>query len=255
MQFNKTSGLGTILASALLAGGTAYYLSKNGMRVRRTIDNDWAIDKTTELARVSPENLITGAAVTVALAGVALWGYRKADWSSMKSTVTDRIGGMRQGRAGSTGIQETEETIDIDVPVSAAYNQWTQFEQFPQFMPTVKSVRQIDDSHLHWVADVAGKTKEWDAEITQQIPDQLIEWKSTTGVKNGGTVTFDKLREGKTRVRLRLWYQPQSADEKIGGMFGGVKLTAKGNLKRFAAMLEKRGHETGAWRGEIAPQH
>jgi uncharacterized membrane protein len=242
MQFNKTAGIGTILGAALLSGATAYYLSKNGLRVRKTIDNNFALDKTTELARVSPEEMVMGAAVTVGLAGLALWGYRR-DWSWM------------QKDSQPSDIQETEETIDIDVPVHVAYNQWTQFEDFPQFMPTVEEVRQIDDSHLHWKANVAGKTKEWDAEIVQQIPDQLIEWRSTGGVRNGGTVTFDKLRENKTRVRLRLWYAPESAGEKIGGLFGGVKLTAKGNLKRFASMLESRGNATGAWRGEIAPQH
>jgi uncharacterized membrane protein len=255
MQFNKTAGIGSILGAALLAGGTAYYLSKNGMRVRRTIDNEFAIDRTTELARVSPEEMVTGAVVTVALAGIALWGYRR-DWSWMKERATGLTQRMHrtQGTQRSS-IQETEEVLDIDVPVSVAYNQWTQFEEFPRFMPTVESVKQIDDSHLHWKANVAGKLKEWDSEIVQQIPDQLIEWRSTGGVKNGGIVTFDKIREGKTRVKLRLWYEPQSTGEKVGGMLGGVKLTAKGNLKRFAQLLEKQGTETGAWRGEIAPQH
>jgi uncharacterized membrane protein len=248
MQFNKTAGLGSILGAALIAGGTAYYFSKSGMRVRRTIDNDFALDRTRELARVSPEQMVTGAAVTVALAGLALWGYRR-DWSWMKDRVTS------MGRGHVSGIQETEEVLDIDVPVSVAYNQWTQFEEFPRFMPSVHEVKQIDDSHLHWRASVGGKMKEWDSEITQQIPDQLIEWRSIGGVKNGGVVTFDKLRENKTRVHLRLWYEPQSTDEKIGGMLGGVKLMTKGNLKRFASMVEKAGHATGAWRGEIAAQH
>ncbi|HUR87529.1 MAG TPA: SRPBCC family protein [Ramlibacter sp.] len=233
MDYDKTN-LGWIAAAAALAGGVAYYLSDQGMRVRRTYDNELALERTRELARVSPEKLVTGAAVTVVLAGVALWGYRSKD------------------RVGS-GMQEVEETIDIDVPVSTAYNQWTQFEEFPRFMPTVESVKQIDDSHLHWKAVVAGKVKEWDSEITQQIPDQMIEWKSTSGPRNGGVVTFDKIKENKTRVKLRLWYTPESSAEKIGGLFGGVKMTAKGNLKRFAQLLERRGMESGAWRGEIAP--
>jgi uncharacterized membrane protein len=97
--------------------------------------------------------------------------------------------------------------------------------------------------------------KEWDSEIVQQIPDQLIEWRSVGGVRNGGTVTFDKVRDNCTRVKLRLWYEPQTTHEKIGGLLGGVKLTAKGNLKRFKQLLETRGAETGAWRGEVAPQH
>jgi uncharacterized membrane protein len=253
MQFNKSAGLGSILGAALLAGGTAYYLSKNGMRVRRTIDNDWAIDKTTELARVSPESVITGAAVTVGLAGLALWGYRR-DWSWMK----DRASGLTSRFTGSrnkSGIQETETEITIDVPVRAAYNQWTQFERFPEFMASVESVKQIDDTHLHWRANVGGKIKEWDSEIVQQIPDQLIEWRSTSGPKNGGTVTFDKVRDNKTCVRLRMWYEPEGTDEQLASAMGAVKATAKANLAKFAKLLESRGSETGAWRGEVAPQH
>jgi uncharacterized membrane protein len=249
----EKSNLGWIAAAAALAGGVAYYLSDQGVRVRRTYDNDYALEHTRELVRASPEQLVTGAAVTVALAGIALWGYRR-DWSWMKDRMQDLDGHHAMPRS-SRKIQEIEETIDIDVPVSAAYNQWTQFEEFPRFMPTVESVQQIDDAHLHWKANVAGKVKEWDAEITQQIPDQMIEWRSTTGPKNGGVVTFDKVRENRTRVRLRLWYEPESTGERIGGLFGGVKLTAKGNLKRFAQILERRGMESGAWRGEIAPQH
>jgi len=219
------------------------------MRVRKTIDNDYAIDMTKEVVRVSPNELVTGAAITVALAGIALWGYRK-DWSWTKERAP-----FKRSDSAQSSVQEIEETIDIDVPVSTAYNQWTQFEEFPRFMPTVESVKQVDDAHLHWRANVGGKMKEWDAEITQQIPDQLIEWKSTSGPRNGGTVTFDKIKENTTRVRLHLWYQPESKAEKIGGMFGGVKMTAKGNLKRFKQLLERRGMESGAWRGEIAPQH
>ena len=245
MDYQKTD-LGWIAAAAAIAGGAAYYLSENGVRVRKTIDNNYALDRTTELVRVSPERLVVGASITVALAGLALWGFRMANWSAMKDGVTSRM-----SRNTGNGVQQIEETLDIDVPVTTAYNQWTQFEDFPRFMPTVQSVTQVDDSHLHWKAIVAGKVKEWDSEITQQIPDQMIEWRSTSGPRNGGVVQFDKLRENKTRVRLRLWFQPQTAEEKIGGMFGGVKLTAKGNLKRFAQLLEKRGHETGAWRGEI----
>jgi uncharacterized membrane protein len=237
MQFKKTSSLGWIAGAAALAGATTYLLRDNGLRVYRTIDNDFAIDRTQVVARVSPEQVTVGAAVTVGIAGLILWALNR-----------------NRGESKSR-MQTTEETIDINVPVSAAYNQWTQFEEFPRFMPTVESVKQIDDSHLHWKANVAGKVKEWDAEIIQQIPDQLIEWRSTDGVRNGGIVTFNKVADNKTRVKLQMWYEPQTTDEKVGGMLGGVKLTTKGNLKRFKQMLERMGGETGAWRGEIAPQH
>jgi uncharacterized membrane protein len=240
MQYKKAAtNTGLIAAAAAVAGAAAYLMKDNGLRVYRTIDNDYALDQvhTRELARVSPEQMYVGAGITVALGALLLWALKR-DTTSRKP-----------------GIQQTEETIDINVPVSTAYNQWTQFEEFPRFMPTVQSVKQVDDTHLHWKAMVAGKQKEWDSEITQQIPDQLIEWRSTGGVKNGGTVTFDKIGENKTRVFLRLWYEPQDATEKVGGLLGGVKLTAKGNLKRFKQLLETRGAETGAWRGEVAPQH
>ena len=197
-----------------------------------------AVDRTHEIARVSPEAVVTGAAVTVGLAGLLLWALRR-----------DRT--MQQ----PGGMQQIEEELEVNVPVSTAYNQWTQFEEFPRFMTSVEEVRQIDDSHLHWRAKVAGKTKEWDAEIVQQIPDQVIEWRSTSGTPNGGMVTFDKVSENKTRVKLHMWYEPETADERIGGLLGGVKLTAKGNLKHFKQLVERMGAETGAWRGEIAPQH
>jgi len=147
-----------------------------------------------------------------------------------------------------------EESIIVDVPVSTAYNQWTQFEEFPRFMETVEHVRQVDDSHLHWRAKVAGKTKEWDAEITEQIPDERIAWRSTSGPYNAGVVTFHRLGENKTRIMLQLEYRPETADEKIGGAFGAVKMTARNNLKKFKQLVEARGVETGAWRGTIGQQ-
>jgi len=234
-DFDKRN-MGWIAAAAGLAGTAAYLLSREGVHVHMTPTNEIALDRTHEIVRVSPERVMTGAAVTVGLAGLLLWA-------------------LRRDRSTQGGRQVVEEELLVNVPVSTAYNQWTQFEEFPRFMTTVEEVRQIDDSHLHWRAKVAGKTKEWDAEITQQIPDQLIEWRSLNGVRNGGLVTFDKVGENKTRVKLRMWYEPQTADEKVGGMLGGVKLTAKSNLKHFKQLIERMGSETGAWRGEIAPQH
>ncbi len=155
-------------------------------------------------------------------------------------------------RAGSES--NVEESIDLNVPVSTAYNQWTQFEEFPKFMASVEEVKQIDDTHLHWRANVAGKTKEWDAEITEQIPDQRIAWRSTDGVRNAGVVTFHKISDSRTRVMLQMDYEPETPTEKLGDAVGGVKLTAKGNLKRFKQLVEQRGRETGAWRGTVT-QH
>ena len=147
-----------------------------------------------------------------------------------------------------------EKHVDVAVPVRTAYNQWTQFESFPHFMEGVEAVHQVDDTHLRWRATIAGKTEEWDAVITEQTPDQRIAWRSTSGVPNSGVVTFEKVSENKTRVRMQMTYQPESADESVGAALGGVKMTARSNLKKFKELVEARGVETGAWRGEVV-QH
>jgi len=146
------------------------------------------------------------------------------------------------------------ETIEVNVPVRTAYNQWTQFEDFPQFMASVHEIKQLDDKHLHWKANVAGEEKEWDAEITEQIPDQRIAWRSTTGVPNAGVVTFHKIGDDVTRITLQMDYQPEGPVEKIADAFGAVRLETRSNLQRFKELLVKRGKETGGWRGSIA-QH
>ncbi len=152
------------------------------------------------------------------------------------------------------GGSTVQESIELEVPVRTAYNQWTQFEAFPKFMASVQEVRQINDTHLHWRAVVGGKTKEWEAEITEQIPDKRIAWRSTGGVRNAGVVTFHKVDENHTRVMLQMDYAPEGLGEQFGDAIGAVKLTAKGNLKRFKALVEARGTETGAWRGTV-PAH
>eukprot|EP01034_Spumella_vulgaris_P039023 gene39023-48193_t len=152
------------------------------------------------------------------------------------------------------GESSVKESITVNVPVRTAYDQWTQFEQFPTFMDSVHEVRQLDDKRLHWKADVLGKTVEWDAEITEQIPDQRIAWRSTTGKLNNGVVSFDALSDQRCRITLTMTYQPEGAMETIGDALGAVRLEASGNLKRFKEMMEKRGHETGAWRGTIKDQ-
>ena len=173
------------------------------------------------------------------LAGAALVGGLLA-WTQMKK--------MR-----GLGTSSIEEAIELNVPLSTAYNQWTQFEEFPKFMDSVEEVRQIDDTHLHWRANVAGKIKEWDSEITEQIPDKRIAWRSIGGGQNAGTVTFERIGVNRTRVKLQMNYDPETVTEKIGDAVGAVKLTAKGNLKRFKELVERRGVETGAWRGAVAP--
>lgn len=147
-----------------------------------------------------------------------------------------------------------EKTVDVDVPVRTAYDQWTQFESFPQFMEGVESVKQLDDKRLHWKAEIGGVTREWDAEIVDQTPDQRITWRATEGAKNDGTVSFapDDL-ERSTRVTMRLEYEPEGAVEKAGDMLNIVERRVEGDLERFKEFIESRGAETGAWRGDVKP--
>ena len=144
-----------------------------------------------------------------------------------------------------------EQSIDVNVPVSTAYNQWTQFEEFPRFMEGVEAVRQLDAQRLHWRANIGGRVEEWDATITEQHPDERIAWKSTTGAPNAGVVTFHRLSDTKSRVMLQMEYDPQGAVENIGDMLGVVSRRVAGDLERFKAFIETRGQETGAWRGEV----
>ena len=144
-----------------------------------------------------------------------------------------------------------EESIEVEVPVRTAYNQWTQFEEFPRFMEGVEEVKQLDDTHLHWKAEMWGKMKEWDAEITEQHPDERVAWTATQGAGNAGVVTFHKLDEEKSRVMLQLDVEPEGAAESVGEALGVVRRRVKGDLKRFKEFIESRGHETGAWRGDV----
>ena len=142
-------------------------------------------------------------------------------------------------------------SVDVTVPIQTAYNQWTQFEEFPRFMEGVKSVTQTDDTHLHWVAEIAGKEKEWDAEISEQHPDERIAWTSTSGARNAGVVTFHRLDDNKTRVTLQMDVDPEGLIENVGDWTGVLDRRVQGDMDRFKEFIESRGVETGAWRGEV----
>lgn len=161
------------------------------------------------------------------------------------------IKGSRGDAPQARTLSTTHESIEVDVPIRTAYNQWTQFEDMPKFMDSVHEVRQLDDTHLYWRASIAGKEEEWEAEITEQIPDQRIAWRSVGGVLNSGVVTFHKLGGGRTRIEVHMTYQPRTAMEKIGGALGVVKGQTWLNLKRFKQLVESRGVETGAWRETV----
>jgi uncharacterized membrane protein len=161
---------------------------------------------------------------------------------------------LKKKRGMGSGTHSIEESIEVNVPVRTAYNQWTQFEDFPRFMKSVHEVRQLDDRHLHWKANVAGEEKEWDAEIVEQIPDKRIAWRSITGPRNNGVVEFQKIGDNATRIVLRMEYEPENVVEQLVDMLGAVRMEARANLKNFKEMIEKRGAETGAWRGTVV-QH
>ena len=148
-------------------------------------------------------------------------------------------------------MERIEKTIDIDVPVRVAYNQWTQFESFPSFMEGIEQVEQIDDKRLHWVAEIAGRRKEWDAEIVEQVPDEVVSWRSIAGPTNNGSVTFQPIDDSRCKVTLILTYEPEGGVEKVGDALGIVSARVQGDLNRFKEFIEARKVETGAWRGEI----
>lgn len=148
-------------------------------------------------------------------------------------------------------MSQVEESIEVEVPVSTAYNQWTQFEEFPKFMDTVEEIRQLDDTRLHWVVSAGGRREEFDAVITEQIPDTRIAWKSTDGPKHAGVVDFHKLSDDKTQVMVIMDTEAEGMVEKAADAVGLVKRQVRGDLERFKTMIEAQGEESGAWRGEV----
>ena len=148
-------------------------------------------------------------------------------------------------------MARVEHAIDVKVPVRTAYNQWTQFEDYPRFMEGVEEVRQLDDKRLHWRAKIAGKEEQWDATITEQKPDERVAWKSTTGAENAGVVTFHYIDPNTTRVMLQLELRRMGPWRRSAARSACREKRVEGDLKRFKEFIEARGRETGAWRGEI----
>jgi hypothetical protein len=144
-----------------------------------------------------------------------------------------------------------EKSIRVDVPVTTAYNQWTQFEDFPAFMDGVKQVEQLDDRRLRWVAEIAGVRREWEASVLEQIPDRKVAWAATAGATNAGAVRFSPAGAGSTMVYLSLEYEPEGVVEQIGDKLGIVERQVTADLARFKALVESQGYASGAWRGAI----
>jgi uncharacterized membrane protein len=148
-------------------------------------------------------------------------------------------------------MAEVRESIEVNVPVSTAYNQWTQFEEFPRFMDGVEAVKQTEDTKLHWVAEFGGKHHEWDAKIVEQEPDQRIAWSSVDGKNTGGVVTFQALGPDTTKVEVEMTWEAEGVVESLGSALGADDRRIKGDLGRFKELVESQGVESGAWRGEV----
>lgn len=149
-------------------------------------------------------------------------------------------------------MSQVQESVDVEVPVSVAYNQWTQFESFPQFMEGVESITQVDETHNHWVTSIGGVVREFDTEITEQIPDERIAWHSVGGdVNQGGVVTFHRLSDTTSRVMIQIDWTPAGLIERAGAAVGFDDHQVKADAKRFKDFIETRGQESGSWRGSV----
>lgn len=143
------------------------------------------------------------------------------------------------------------EAVDVDVPIRAVYDQWTQFESFPEFMEGVREIRQLDDTHLHWVIDVAGQVREFDATITEQHPDERVAWASDSGPNHAGVITFHRLDDEKTRVTAQMDVDPEGFVENVADKLGILGHRVKNDMKKFKEFIEHRGNEAGGWRGDV----
>ena len=148
-------------------------------------------------------------------------------------------------------MAEVTESIDVDVPVTTAYNQWTQFESFPSFMSGVERVSQLTDTRTHWQTNINGVRREFDAEITEQHPDERIAWRTVDGPFHAGVVTFHRISDGVTRIMVQMEYAPEGVTESVGNAIGVFSRRVEGDLERFKEFLESRRQETGAWRGNV----
>lgn len=148
-------------------------------------------------------------------------------------------------------MSHVEKSIEVNVPVTTAYNQWTQFEEFPKFMEGVREVHQLDDTRLVWHANIGGQDESWEAEITEQIPDKRIAWRNKTGAINAGVVTFHHIDDQTSRIMLQMDYETTGFLESVGDAVGFMDSRVEGDLQRFKEFIEERQVETGAWRGEV----
>jgi uncharacterized membrane protein len=230
--------LGLTAAAARLASDDE--LRRAVARAGRDLQGAWARVEKKRRHRVRRTILLVAGAGAVTAAAVP----------SSRSWLAQRFGNPGAGRR--FGPRTIAADLEVAVPVSTAYNQWTQFEEFPQFMAGVEQVRQIDDTRLHWVANLGGKKAVWDAKILEQHPDKQVSWVSEDGKKTRGTVTFEPLGDNRTRVGLSMSYQAEGFLEAVGAAAGIDKRRVEGDLERFKELVESRGTASDAWRGEIS---
>ena len=207
--------------------------------------------RTQRLRKRRNRKLVRSAFFAVPVAAVAVPQSRtwiRQQLGGAKDATGSLAGTISLPRGGQMRI---EEQLDLDVPVSTAYNQWTQFEEFPFFMEGVDEVRQLDDETLRWVASIGGQRAEWEAKIVEQVPDERIVWESTDGKETRGSVDFEPLESSGSRIRLTMTYTPEGVLQKVGSAAGLDARRVRGDLQRFKELIESRGTEDGAWRGEI----
>jgi uncharacterized membrane protein len=232
-----TSRLGFVAAVHRLAADKE--LRSELLQMTENLQNAWTRVEKKRSSGLRKMLFVTGVGAGVAAAAVP----------QVRNWVMGRLSGVSVG-SGSTP-RTISESIEVNVPVSMAYNQWTQFEDFPLFMEGVDHVQQLDDTRLHWTATVAGKTAEWDAKILEQHSDKQISWISEDGKKTRGTVTFEPLGDSRTLIRLSMSYQAEGLTEALGSIAGLDQRRVRGDLERFKELIETRGEESGAWRGEV----
>jgi len=241
---------GTI-AKRRAARKTGFYAAmlrlKNDAKLRKELDKMVSnLDRAWSRVEKKRSHKLRNTMIVVGIGGAAAAAATRPE---IRNKVTGAVPTPSNGFGGSSP-RAIDESLEVNVPVSVAYNQWTQFEDFPLFMEGVDHVQQLDDTRLHWVANVAGKKAEWDAKILEQHPDRQISWISEDGKKTRGTVSFEPQGESKTLVRLSMSYQADPL-EAVGSAAGLDSRRIKGDLERFKQLVESRGTESGAWRGEV----
>jgi uncharacterized membrane protein len=217
------------------------------------------MEKSGLLQGIDDARIVTDFAVGASGVGPVM-GFDSGDFFPYADPApVDVSGGSRPEIPGSVShsrgdmvTTKLEKSIVVNVPIRTAYNQWTQFQEFPRFMGAIKSVTQLSDDRLEWVAEIAGVRRRWEAKILEQIPDQRIAWAATEGATNAGAVTFEDLGRGQTSVRLSMEFEPEGLIELVGDKLNVVAKQAEGDLDRFKAFIEAERYPTGSWRGTVA---